>query len=197
MLRKKKIQIKNLITGLIEYLDFKTLQKQLDSVAEYTGSNVKTTPVGQVLSSNVDSAIAELEANKQKLISFYNNDVLVGQGYEFNAGSGTGLSLVGDRVTVTAGATVESLNFGSNLFIGTTPSQYYNLTPTNPSLVVTLSQPSADTVTNIYNASNTEPFTVEVNWEGDPYYDNTNLLIVGETVIEDASPTPKTLSIMV
>jgi hypothetical protein len=195
MLRKKRIQIKNLVTGLIEYLDFKSLQKQLDFIAEYTGGNVKTTPVGEVLSSDVDSAIAELETNKQKAISFYNNDVLVGQGYEFNAGSGAGLSLVGNRVTLTSGATVSAQSFGSNLNLSANPDQYLNLTATNPSLTVTLQQPVGDAVTNIYNAG-TNSFSVIGNWEGDPYFTQTELLILGEGTIEDVSFSPKTISLV-
>lgn len=195
-MRNIRVGLSNLVTGLLDYVTLKQFQKLLDSVAEYTGALVKTTPTGEVTATTLDSAIVQLENNKQKKLNFYSAGVLQGTATEIDTSGGSAISIVGNKAYINSGATVDSQNISSNLVIGTSPQQYYSLNPTVGSLLVTLSQPSIDTVTNIFNSSSTNSFTLVANWEGDINYNDTHLLILGESSITDVSANVKTLSLV-
>lgn len=174
-------------------ISLQELATLLDQIAFYSGRRVQVSFSGQ--DTNLPTALSLLETGKQGQISFYSGGVLQGTATEINATGGAGLSIAGNRATITSGATVSAQSFGSNLLLSTNPDQYLNLTATNPSLNVTLQQPASDAITNIYNAG-AVPFSVVGNWEGDPFYTQTALLILGEGTIADASPTPKTISLV-
>lgn len=175
-------------------IDLQSFIQTMDAIAQYSGDRVVTAASDDITATNLDAAIAQLAGLRQKLIEFQLAGVTQGNGTIINAGSGLGMGIAGDVVTLSAGATASSQSFGSNLILSTTPDQYIGLTATTNSLTVSLQQTGVDRVTHLYNAG-AETFTVLGNIEGDPYYDQTKLLILGEGTIVDVSPTPKALTL--
>jgi len=176
------------------YISLSELARLLGDYLYPAGTKVGVSPSGLVTGTNVQEAIAQLGTGAQRKLTFYNGGTLQGEAFEIDATSGVGLSIVGNRATLTGGATVSSQSFGSNLILPIVPDQFLNLTATSTSLTVTLQQGTADTVTHLYNAG-TNPFSVIANWEGDPHFASTEVLIVGEGTIVDVSADPKAITL--